>query len=232
MRQAFQCHVCGPCWQAHAELDNKPVTDALTHWAFICHHCILWLCVLLPAKTRTFSPKTCQKLAFFFFLKEPCSLDKGRVSLGVLPQGAVSTAATPSMLRGRDVNSGLPHCVHPQMPLRSQSFGPWLPLLCLPGLQQRVSPQSSLSSLSRTTPWSSEAPVGRPPQSESSNGPPLTWSRVGTFTPSHPPGAEIPLPVSPTPTPSPLCVKGLDITCEARRGPACPRFPGKQLSRG
>lgn len=74
MCQAFKCHVCGPCWQAHAALHNKPVTDALTHWAFICHHCIQWPCVLLPAKTGTFSPKQARSSLFFFFFKAATQL--------------------------------------------------------------------------------------------------------------------------------------------------------------
>lgn len=110
MCQALKCHVCGLSWQAPAELHNKPVTDALPHWAFICHHCILWSCVLLPAKTERSASKHARSLLFFFFLKQPCSSDKGTcVTRGASPRRRLHSSHP--QLRGWDVNSLPPHCV-------------------------------------------------------------------------------------------------------------------------
>lgn len=54
--------------------------------SFLSHHCLLGPCVLSPAKTGTFSPKTCQELVLLsfclFVFKQPYSLDKGHVSQG------------------------------------------------------------------------------------------------------------------------------------------------------
>ena len=96
MHEAFKCHVCGLCWQAHAALHNKPVTQALSHWVlyFSSLHSVA-LCSLASKDWNVQPPNMPEARCF---LKQPCSLAKGNVSLGAAPQGTVSRAAAPSTL--------------------------------------------------------------------------------------------------------------------------------------
>lgn len=158
------------------------------------------------------------------------------MSLGGASPKRCLRSSQPSILRGWEAHSRLPCCVHSETPPKVQSSGPRMPLFCLPDLQPPVSPTVCPSRggkarrppfLSGASPWSSEAPVGRPlhqnPQSRPSthvaagrNLHPIPSSR-GRCTSA----SSLLLPHT-----VPMLCQGLGITCVSRRG-LC--SPSKQL---
>lgn len=208
MCKVFKCHVCEPCWQAHAALHNKPVTNALSHWVlyvFTAAFCGL----VFPCQQRmerSTDPCTHQEWFFWFWFA------KGRV----LPQSAVSRAAAPHTEHpGKFVPCPIvwaPKCLSPR---------PFCPV-CLASsraraaypLQQRGQSQGGPLALPGVA-LESHSPMGRPHMPESS----VTASRdlVSSRNPhrSPPLGEEI----HPSMLPHPSLPAG------NQEGPPCPGLP-------
>lgn len=151
----------GLCWQAHAALHNKPVTNALSHWVlyFSSRHSVA-LCSL-ASKEWNVQPLEMPAAGFF---KQSSSLDKGR---GLLGDAAPKLRLQSSCPR----HASFPPCpLHapPRCLSRSRAAVP----LCLLGPQQsepvvcpsRGDQARDASFLSGALPWSPEAPWQGPTQ--------------------------------------------------------------------